>query len=75
MFRIERERRIGTKVEVETAYGITSLRIPREEIGRRSAAMVVSRLNGTFSGPRIIDLKFDVMTRESTTRAGGDIAP
>lgn len=54
---------------------ITSLRIPREEIGRRSAAMVVSRLNGTFSGPPIIDLKFDVITRESTTRAGGDIAP
>ena len=47
---------------------ITTLRIPREEIGRRSAAMLVSRLNGTLAGPAVVDLKFDIAQRESTTR-------
>jgi LacI family transcriptional regulator, gluconate utilization system Gnt-I transcriptional repressor len=47
---------------------ITTLRIPREEIGRRSASMLVARLNGTLSGPAVVDLKFDIAQRESTTR-------
>ena len=41
VFRVERERRIGTKVEVETVYGITSL--AREQAG----AARLLRLNRT----------------------------
>jgi LacI family transcriptional regulator, gluconate utilization system Gnt-I transcriptional repressor len=58
-----------------TVPTVTSLRIPREEIGRRGAAMLVARLQGDFSGPRIVDLKFDIVPRESTARADGKPRP
>ena len=48
---------------------ITTMRIPREEIGRRGAAMLVARLQGQFSGPRVVDLKFEVVPRGSTAPA------
>ncbi len=54
-----------------TVPTITTLRIPREEIGRRSAAMLVARLQGNFSGKRVVDLKFDVIPRGSTARLEG----
>jgi LacI family gluconate utilization system Gnt-I transcriptional repressor len=49
-----------------TVPTITTLRIPREEIGRRSAAMLVARLQGQPGGPRVVDLKFEIIAREST---------
>ena len=49
-----------------TVPTITTLRIPREEIGRRSAGMVVARLQGKRAGPRVVDLKFEIIAREST---------
>jgi LacI family gluconate utilization system Gnt-I transcriptional repressor len=44
---------------------ITTLRIPREEIGRRSAEMLIARLEGRTT-PKVMDLGFDIIQREST---------
>ncbi len=49
---------------------ITTLRIPREEIGRRGAAMLVERLNGQAFGPPVVDLGFEIVERQSTGRPG-----
>ena len=49
---------------------ITTLCIPREEIGRRSAAMLLARLDGQMSGPAIVDLGFSIAQRASTSRPG-----
>ena len=44
---------------------ITTLRIPREEIGRKSAEMLMARLEGR-SLPKVVDLGFEIIQREST---------
>lgn len=44
---------------------ITTLRIPREEIGRKSAEMLIARLEGR-SLPKVMNLGFDIIQREST---------
>ncbi|HEY0185079.1 MAG TPA: LacI family DNA-binding transcriptional regulator [Rhodopila sp.] len=45
---------------------ITTLRIPREEIGKRSAELLLDRLNGQAGLPSIVDLGFEVIQRDST---------
>lgn len=47
---------------------ITTLRIPREAIGRRSAALLLDRLDGRTDTPSVIDLGFEIIQRESTFR-------
>lgn len=44
---------------------ITTVRIPREEIGRRSAEMLMARLEGR-SLPKVMNLGFEIIQREST---------
>lgn len=44
---------------------ITSLRIPREEIGRRSGELLMAKLEGRVV-PKVIDLGFEIIQREST---------
>jgi LacI family transcriptional regulator, gluconate utilization system Gnt-I transcriptional repressor len=45
---------------------VTTLRIPREEIGRRSADLLVNRLRGAPRESVRIDLGFEIVQREST---------
>jgi LacI family gluconate utilization system Gnt-I transcriptional repressor len=45
---------------------ITTLRIPRQETGRRSAELLLGRLEGETGQPRIVDLGFEVIQRDST---------
>jgi LacI family gluconate utilization system Gnt-I transcriptional repressor len=44
---------------------LTTLRIPRYEIGRTTAHAILARLSGKASEPRL-DLGFDILAREST---------
>jgi LacI family gluconate utilization system Gnt-I transcriptional repressor len=44
---------------------LTCLRLPRLEIGRRSAEALLARLRGEDGGVRL-DLGFEVIQREST---------
>jgi len=63
VFRLERERRIGTEVEVETAYGITSL--SRE----RAGASRLLRLNrGHWGIENGLHHRRDVILREDASR-------
>ncbi len=48
---------------------ITTLRIPREEIARRSATALLDRLDGRTPVSLIEDLGFSIVQRESTRRA------
>jgi LacI family transcriptional regulator, gluconate utilization system Gnt-I transcriptional repressor len=45
--------------------GITTLRFPRHEIGRRAAAMLLDRLAGRASGRAMLDLGFELVERGS----------
>ena len=45
---------------------VTTLRIPRQEIGRRSALLLVSRLQGAPAERIKVDLGFEIVQREST---------
>jgi predicted transposase YbfD/YdcC len=63
VFRVERERRIGTEVEVEVAYGITSL--ARE----RAGASRLLRLNrGHWGIENRLHHRRDVTLREDASR-------
>jgi len=45
---------------------VTTLRIPRQEIGRRSAELLVNRLHGAPAERIRIDVGFEIVQREST---------
>lgn len=45
---------------------VTSLRLPRYEIGKRSAECLLDRIQGHSSDGVSIDLKFEIIQREST---------
>jgi LacI family gluconate utilization system Gnt-I transcriptional repressor len=45
---------------------LTCLAIPRREVGRRAAQIIVERLAGTFSGAPVVDLGFRLIRRAST---------
>ncbi len=45
---------------------VTTLRIPRAEIGRRSAELLINRLHGTPAERLRIDVGFEIVQREST---------
>ncbi len=53
---------------------VTTLRIPRDAIGRRAAAMLVERLDGPLSGPAVVDLGFSLVERQSTRHGTGAAA-
>jgi LacI family gluconate utilization system Gnt-I transcriptional repressor len=44
---------------------VTTLRIPRYEIGRRSAEILLDRLRGGSRERVVIDLGFEIVQRES----------
>jgi LacI family gluconate utilization system Gnt-I transcriptional repressor len=46
--------------------GVTSVRIPRYEIGRRSAEVLLDRVSGRAEDRLSIDLKFEIIQRQST---------
>jgi LacI family gluconate utilization system Gnt-I transcriptional repressor len=45
--------------------GLTTVRIPRENIGRRSAQMILDRLEGRAVAEPIVDVGFELVVRES----------
>lgn len=45
---------------------VTSVRIPRSEIGRRSAEILLERVGGRAAAPVTVDLGFEIVQREST---------
>lgn len=49
-----------------TVPAVTTLRIPRREIGRRSAELIVNRLRGAPCERIRIDVGFEIIQREST---------
>ncbi len=56
--------------EVELAAqvnpGLTTVRIPRYGIGREAARMILRRLEGKTVDPRVVDLGFRIVERQST---------
>ena len=45
---------------------ITTLLIPRAEIGRKSAELLLARVDSRSTVPKVINLGFDIIQREST---------
>lgn len=45
---------------------LTTIRLPRYEIGRRSAECLLDRITGRATEPVTLDLKFELIQREST---------
>jgi LacI family gluconate utilization system Gnt-I transcriptional repressor len=44
---------------------LTTVRVPREAIGRRAAQMILDRLEGVAIAEPIVDVGFEIMARES----------
>ena len=55
---------------IATEPGLTSLRTPRYEIGRRAVSEILAELDGTPASERVIDLGSEVIARASTDRSG-----
>ena len=47
---------------------LTSVRTRRFDMGKLAIEIILSRLAGTYSGARVVELGFEVMARESTRR-------
>jgi LacI family gluconate utilization system Gnt-I transcriptional repressor len=64
------------EVSASTFPSLSSVAIPRYEMGRRSAEIVsrVIRGDGARPSERVIDLGFEIHERESTARRAGTIA-
>lgn len=45
---------------------VTTLRLPRQEIGRRSAQVLLDRIQGRATGQVSVDLRFEIIHRAST---------
>jgi len=45
---------------------LTCLKLPRLEIGRRSAELLLDRLRGGEPGRTVVDLGFEIIQRDST---------
>lgn len=45
---------------------LTTIRMPRYEMGRRAAAMLCRRLSGAATESNVVDLGFEVVTRQTT---------
>jgi LacI family gluconate utilization system Gnt-I transcriptional repressor len=45
---------------------LTTVRTPRHAMGRRAAELLLERIGGNTRVPKIVDLGFDVIQREST---------
>lgn len=45
---------------------LTTVRIPRYDIGRVAAEMILHRIEGRVAQPRVVDLGFEIVQRQST---------
>ena len=52
--------------EIATEIALTTVSVPRREIGRRAAEMLLARLNGKTVEPRVLDVGFALKIRAST---------
>ena len=44
---------------------LTTVHVPREEIGRRAAQMILDRLAGRMVPERVLDVGYEVVVRDS----------
>ncbi len=61
---------LGLALSGETVPTVTTVRVPRYEIGRQAAAMLLARLSGGSPADRRCDLGFEVLPRDSTRKPG-----
>ncbi|MHA6646035.1 LacI family DNA-binding transcriptional regulator [Mesorhizobium sp. A623] len=53
------------ELAAELVPSLTTVRLPRFEIGRISADVILKRIAGTYDGPSVIDCGFSIVRRES----------
>ena len=53
------------ELSAEMVPALTTVRVPRYDIGRRAAEVILARLNGTATEPQTVDLGFEVIRRAS----------
>lgn len=53
------------ELAAELVPSLTTVRLPRAEIGARTAAVLMARIAGAYDGPAAIDCGFEIVRRES----------
>lgn len=53
------------EIAAQMVPALTTVRVPRYDIGRKAAQMILSRLNGSATEPQALDLGFEIIRRES----------
>jgi len=53
------------ELAAELVPSLTTVRLPRAEIGTRTAELLLARIAGTYDGPSVIDCGYEIVRRES----------
>lgn len=53
------------ELSAELVPSLTTVHVPRNEIGVRAADVILQRIAGTYDGPSVIDCGFSIIRRES----------
>jgi LacI family gluconate utilization system Gnt-I transcriptional repressor len=53
------------ELAAELVPSLTTVRLPRAEIGSRTADVLLARIAGTYDGPSVIDCGYEIVRRES----------
>lgn len=53
------------EIAKETVPALTTVRTPRRELGRLCAEVLLDKIAGTYTGPRVIDRGFEIIRRQS----------
>jgi LacI family gluconate utilization system Gnt-I transcriptional repressor len=53
------------EIAAQTVPALTTVRVPRYDIGRRAAEIILARLDGTVTQSQTVDLGFEIVRRDS----------
>lgn len=53
------------ELAAELVPSLTTVHVPRVEIGQRAASILIERIEGSYGGPAVVDCGFEIVRRQS----------